>query len=487
MGKPNSDNAYKFMFDGLNRKWVTKGPWQLVDLPNGFFAVKFQLFEDMDYALCNGPWIIAGQTLVVQKWKPDFDPVVDTISRMAVWVRILDLPVKYYKEFTLKQIGGLIGPVVRIDKVTLAQTRGKFCRLCVEINLNEPLKPLITLNKKTYGVVYEGISTICFNCGVYGHVRDQCPYVSEDRTSTKNQDAAMMVTPVDNTHPNDKVPTMDVDATTSLGSQQVEKVPVIVCNDRPISKNKENPDVGPWMVMSYRNRKQNSTTSLNKKKNANLGSRFTPLLNNNLDFELVASEPVRTEGMQNEPTIVKLWKNMQDQLKNEKYKLSNFGKRVDANNTKADANSIPGNKAAPLKDISNVGSSSMTSPPAKVKASKHQNALIKGHASKSLVKSSFPIKCDFANVNSDLHPFSSMDAQFGHSPPEECAGTCPPMECARNLIPTSLEAPPHGSTSSLAVIAADDTTKLVDDVASSNEEEMVDTLFSSAEEDMVTS
>lgn len=63
MGKLNTANAYKFMFDSLNRKWATRGPWQLVDLPNGFFAVKFQLFGDMDYVLCSGPWIIAGQTL----------------------------------------------------------------------------------------------------------------------------------------------------------------------------------------------------------------------------------------------------------------------------------------------------------------------------------------------------------------------------------------------------------------------------------------
>lgn len=84
MGRPNSDNAYKFMFDSLNTNWVTKGPWQLVDLPNGFFAVKFQMFEDMNYVLFNGPWIITGQTLVVQKWTPDFDPLVDKISRMAV-------------------------------------------------------------------------------------------------------------------------------------------------------------------------------------------------------------------------------------------------------------------------------------------------------------------------------------------------------------------------------------------------------------------
>lgn len=87
------------MFEALNRKWVTKGSWQLVDWPNGFFSVKFQLFEDVDYVLCNDPWIIAGQTLVVQKWRPDFDPLVDKISRMAVWIKIIDLLVKYYKEF----------------------------------------------------------------------------------------------------------------------------------------------------------------------------------------------------------------------------------------------------------------------------------------------------------------------------------------------------------------------------------------------------
>lgn len=104
---------------------------------------------------------------------------------MAVWVHILDLPVKYYKDFTLKKIGSLIDPVVQTDRVTFAQTRRKFCRLYVEVNLNEPLKPFITLNKKTYGMVYEGISTICFNCGVYGFIRAQCPYISEDHIAPK--------------------------------------------------------------------------------------------------------------------------------------------------------------------------------------------------------------------------------------------------------------------------------------------------------------
>lgn len=50
----------------------------------------------------------------------------------------------------------------------------------MEVNLDEPLLPFVEVNRQAYGIVYEGISTICFNCGVYGHVKDQCPYTSDD-------------------------------------------------------------------------------------------------------------------------------------------------------------------------------------------------------------------------------------------------------------------------------------------------------------------
>lgn len=59
IGRPHSENAFKFMPVGLKRKWNTKGPWQLIDIPNGFFVVKFHLFEDLDYVLCNGPLYVS--------------------------------------------------------------------------------------------------------------------------------------------------------------------------------------------------------------------------------------------------------------------------------------------------------------------------------------------------------------------------------------------------------------------------------------------
>ncbi|XP_024196301.1 uncharacterized protein LOC112199527 [Rosa chinensis] len=181
--------------DKLDFDWQCAGPWQIIDLPNDFYIVKVVLQEDMDYALCSGPWIIAGQTLVVQKWRANFNLVKERISRMAVWARINDIPVKYYEEYTMSKIASMIGPVIKVDKLTLAQARGKFCRVCVEIDLDAPLKPFVEIYGAAFGVVYEGINTICFNCGCYGHVREKCQVVEH---TVKQVDGTISARPMNN-------------------------------------------------------------------------------------------------------------------------------------------------------------------------------------------------------------------------------------------------------------------------------------------------
>lgn len=97
---------------------------------------------------------------------------------MSVWVRILGVPIRFFKDMILKLIGKILGNVVKVDRVTLAQSRGKFVRVCVEIDLQTPLQPFIEIEGTAYGVVYEGISLICFNCGCYGHAKENCPNLS---------------------------------------------------------------------------------------------------------------------------------------------------------------------------------------------------------------------------------------------------------------------------------------------------------------------
>ncbi|KAL6178952.1 hypothetical protein ACLB2K_050469 [Fragaria x ananassa] len=170
--KPNSTNSFDFLLRGLRRKWQVKGGWQLIDLTNDFYIVKFNL-EDMNYALTLDS--CRTNPFIVQKWRPDFDPKLEVIGKMVLWVRILDLPL-FFKEFTVAMIGKILGDV-KVDKLTVGQARGKFARVCVEIDLNKPLKPFVEVETVAYNVVYEGISLICFECGCYGHAKDKCPLV----------------------------------------------------------------------------------------------------------------------------------------------------------------------------------------------------------------------------------------------------------------------------------------------------------------------
>lgn len=45
----------------------------------------------------------------------------------------------------------------------------------MEVNLNKPLKGTMIINGERYWVSYEGISTICSTCGMYGHLAHACP------------------------------------------------------------------------------------------------------------------------------------------------------------------------------------------------------------------------------------------------------------------------------------------------------------------------
>nr|POE57115.1 hypothetical protein CFP56_02139 [Quercus suber] len=64
------------------------------------------------------------------------------VSSIAVWIRLNELPIEYYNEEALVQIGKSIGTVLRIDTHTASETRGR----------------------------------LCFDCGRVGHQRENCPY-----------------------------------------------------------------------------------------------------------------------------------------------------------------------------------------------------------------------------------------------------------------------------------------------------------------------
>lgn len=78
-----------------------------------------------------------------------------------------------------------MGKVLKVDMTTLRRKKGKFARLCVEIDLSSPLPPLIMIDGEEQRVQYEGIHLICFFCGRYGHDSDNCAFKASQENGQK--------------------------------------------------------------------------------------------------------------------------------------------------------------------------------------------------------------------------------------------------------------------------------------------------------------
>ncbi|XP_024013152.1 uncharacterized protein LOC112087466 [Eutrema salsugineum] len=68
-----------------------------------------------------------------------------------------------------------VGKPIKVDITTLNFERARFARVCVEVDLNKPLKGSVRVNGERYFVAYEGLTNICAGCGLYGHAIHSCP------------------------------------------------------------------------------------------------------------------------------------------------------------------------------------------------------------------------------------------------------------------------------------------------------------------------
>ncbi|EOA19737.1 hypothetical protein CARUB_v10003838mg, partial [Capsella rubella] len=165
----------------LKELWRPSRDMVVVDLPRQFFMVRFESDDEYLAALTGGPWKVFGSYLMVQAWSPDFDPVRDELEMTPVWVRLSNIPVSFYHTTILMGIAEGLGKPIKVDLTTTNFSRARFARVCVEVNLKMPLKGSVMINGERYYVSYEGLSTICSCCGLYGHLVHTCPSAVKER------------------------------------------------------------------------------------------------------------------------------------------------------------------------------------------------------------------------------------------------------------------------------------------------------------------
>ncbi|XP_019198076.1 PREDICTED: uncharacterized protein LOC109191857 [Ipomoea nil] len=181
----------------------------MVAIDNDYFLVRFGSADDLDHAIFGGACRILDHYLIVKECSPDFDPIRDKTEKVLVWICFPCLPIEYYSASFLQKVGKKIGRPVQVDQATSQVSRGRFARMCVEIDLTKPLISKFKLRKRTRFIAYEGIHLVCFGCDMYGHSHEACPENKKtppagetmqnvEDVNTGNQPAAAEGSPVSN-------------------------------------------------------------------------------------------------------------------------------------------------------------------------------------------------------------------------------------------------------------------------------------------------
>ncbi|RYR28101.1 uncharacterized protein LOC107646044 [Arachis ipaensis] len=141
----------------------------LIDLRNEYFVVRLYNEDDYWHVMEGGSWLLFDHYLTIRQWTPDFHPFGAAINRIPAWVHLPDIPIEYYDKRFLGTVGDQIGKTLKVDMNTASQTKGKFARLCVELDLDKPFHSKYLVNERNYHIEYEGLHMLGFTCGKFGH------------------------------------------------------------------------------------------------------------------------------------------------------------------------------------------------------------------------------------------------------------------------------------------------------------------------------
>ncbi|XP_057443213.1 uncharacterized protein LOC130735131 [Lotus japonicus] len=178
--------GYRTMKNKLANVWRLDGDFDMIDVGNGFYMVKFDIKEDKEKVVNGGPWMVFNHYLAVSTWSPKFISSAARVTNTLAWVRIPGLNVVFYDESYLLSKARAIGKPIKVDRNTLKADRGRFERICVELDLTLPVVGKVCIEDYWYNIEYEGLHVICTKYGCYGHRSRECKVTPVTEVGSKD-------------------------------------------------------------------------------------------------------------------------------------------------------------------------------------------------------------------------------------------------------------------------------------------------------------
>ncbi|XP_074283379.1 uncharacterized protein LOC141607928 [Silene latifolia] len=173
-GNPPWDVVEEFIL-GL---WDEYGIDRISFMPFGVFLVRFKRSKDQEAVLNHGHFLFENKPLIVCPWNAQNSLTKSDVSVVPVWVRLLNLPLKFWGQ-GIPKISGLIGDYVKSDEPTEARTRLGYARVLIDVPFNQhPPQDVKFLdeagNLVTINIEFEWLPILCKTCGGIGHIDNAC-------------------------------------------------------------------------------------------------------------------------------------------------------------------------------------------------------------------------------------------------------------------------------------------------------------------------
>jgi hypothetical protein len=106
-----------------------------------------------------------------------------------VWVRLPHLPLIFWDDYSLKEIGNKLGHY--LDRAEPKGNLYSCARICVEVDLEKGLPEALQINLDQWShhqvLDYEQIPFKCMVCHAHGHFAKNCPKIQEEQPPSKLQ------------------------------------------------------------------------------------------------------------------------------------------------------------------------------------------------------------------------------------------------------------------------------------------------------------
>ncbi|KAJ6888330.1 hypothetical protein NC652_029395 [Populus alba x Populus x berolinensis] len=184
--------GYKALHDIVTNTWQCEASLTFHD--SGWLVYKFNSVDDKLAVLASGPYLVYGRPLILKAMPEYFNFSYEEMTRVPVWVKFPNLPLKCWSSECLSKISSVIGKPIQCDQLTSTMSRISYARVLVELDLLDDLIHSVDIilpngTSLTQTVIYETLSRFCRHCKLLGHAIGVCSKATvESRTMGSHAD-----------------------------------------------------------------------------------------------------------------------------------------------------------------------------------------------------------------------------------------------------------------------------------------------------------